>query len=72
MPNMDGTGPAGQGAGTGRRLGPCNNGSRQAVTDRGNGSRQGRVNGRGYGRMPARENAGAPREGRPENSEQKA
>lgn len=29
MPNMDGTGPRGQGAGTGRGLGPCGAGRRQ-------------------------------------------
>lgn len=28
MPNMDGTGPRGQGAGTGRGLGPCGAGKR--------------------------------------------
>ncbi|MBU0612354.1 DUF5320 domain-containing protein [Patescibacteria group bacterium] len=29
MPKLDGTGPMGQGAGTGRGMGPCENGTRR-------------------------------------------
>lgn len=55
MPNKDGTGPLGQGAGTGRLKGSC-------AADRGNasnnpGKRQGRRNGGGGGNGP-RSNGG--------------
>jgi len=36
MPRFDGTGPMGQGAGTGRGLGPCGGGIRQGWGYRGN------------------------------------
>ena len=51
MPNRDGTGPDGQGAMTGRGLGPCGRGtSRGLGRGRSVGRGQGRGQGRGLGR----------------------
>lgn len=41
MPRLDGSGPMGQGAGTGRGLGPCE-GIRQSLLSQGRGLRGGR------------------------------
>lgn len=48
MPNMDGTGPSGDGPMTGRGMGPCGRGARSGRVMRRGGYGMGR--GRGYGR----------------------
>ena len=63
MPRRDGTGPEGQGSGTGRGLGPCNTGEQTSANDRrglkrgvgraqsqGRGQQQGQGRGRKSGR----------------------
>jgi len=45
MPNRDGTGPAGKGPGTGRKMGSCGTGGARSTRNQGRGRGQGRAAG---------------------------
>jgi hypothetical protein len=59
MPNLDQTGPAGQGSGTGRKMGKCC-GNQNANSGRGRGMKNGNGNGAGNGRGMGRGRANNP------------